>query len=647
MEKRIKRRSESNFGLHFDFHASPSGCPRPIGETLTEEEIREICTLLRPDFLQIDCKGHPGWASYPTEVGNAMPAFKGDPLALWRKVTAEEGVALYLHYSGVFDMKYCQEHPEAAVMRSDGSRAENAAPAGPYADEVLIPQLTELALKYGADGAWVDGECWATEADFDPRTVSAFERDTGIDLGGKLPVNRNDPYFEEYREYCRGLFRSYVRHYVDAVHAAAPGFQIASNWAYTDHMPEAVSADVDFLSGDFNPENSFHSARYAGRAIAQQGRTWDLMAWNFRHGAGISVPKHPAQIMQEAASVISLGGGFQNYITQYRDGSPRMEQIRRMKPVADFIRARQDYCFRGRAVHQAAVLLSTFDRHRESGSLFSRSGWEKIMGMTVLLCDAGHSTEVVSEHTLAGHCADYPVIVVPELYAGLAPETVRELLAYADNGGSLVLTGSHTCRIFSEAGLPFGVGEQKNDWRAVTTAGGAFGAISNACAIRMNGGTGLAAIADDAKAPQETLASVFGYGKGRIGLIGADLGLSYLSHAQFLHKALIREMLSLLYVPSVRLVSCEGTLEITDLRKDGKQMIQLVNANGGHRDPSSATEDAIQPCREIVLSVAAEKRPAAFILRPEGRKLPFEWKDGRAEVRVDRVDYHEIVETVY
>ena len=85
----MKKRADSFFGLHFDFHASPAKCTAPIGGTLKEEDIREICRLLKPDFLQIDCKGHAGWASYPTECGNAMPDIAGDPLALWRRVTKE------------------------------------------------------------------------------------------------------------------------------------------------------------------------------------------------------------------------------------------------------------------------------------------------------------------------------------------------------------------------------------------------------------------------------------------------------------------------------------------------------------------------------------------------------------------------------
>lgn len=646
----MKTRKDSFFGLHFDFHAHPDSCPDPIGNTLSEDDIREICTLLRPDFLQIDCKGHPGWASYPSETGNAMPSFSGDPLALWRRVTKEEDVALYLHYSGVIDANYCAKHPDEAVMNADGKRSEggmaSTRTAGAYADEQLIPQLKELALKYGVNGAWVDGDCWGTHADFDPRTVKMFEQTTGISLDGKLPAKPDDPYYDEYREFCRELFRAYVRKYVNVLHEACPGFQIASNWAYSDHMPEKVSSDADFISGDFSPEDSLNTARYAARAIAQQNKTWDLMAWNFRCSEGYSCPKHPVQIMQEAASVISLGGGFQNYITQYRDGSPRMEMIRQMKPLADFMRAREKYCFRGKAKHQVAVLLSTFDRHKESSSLFSRNGMEKIMGLTVLLCDSAHSTEIVSEHTLEGRYAEYPVIAVPELYCGLEEKTVRELLEYAGNGGSLLITGQHTCGLFAKAGAPFTVGEKTEKQRFFTLDGENYGAVYGSRSVAAENAQTVVFVADSGRDEKQPLASVISYGKGKIAVLGADFGSAYNSRAQYLHRKVMNALLEKLYVPAVRLLSCEGRLEMTDLIKDGREYIQLVNVNGDHSDPTGATEDSILPCRDVALSIEAAEKPEALILRPSGEKLAFSFRGGRAETVVPRVDIHEIIEIV-
>ncbi len=654
----MKRRSDSYFGLHFDFHASPEKCPSPIGGTLREEDIREICRLLKPDFLQIDCKGHPGWASYPTGCGNAMPDIVGDPLALWRRVTKEEGVALYLHYSGVIDQKYARENPDDVIMRADGTLINDGKadavsgctrPNGQYADNLLIPQLKELAGKYGADGVWVDGDCWGCHTDFHPDTVKAFEEETGIRLNGKLPAGREDEYYQEYREFCRGLFRKYVAHYVDSVHADYPSFQIASNWAYSDHMPEPVTTNVDFISGDLCPHNSFNSARYAGRAIAQQNRTWDLMSWNFRStmsdGIPGAVPKHPVQIIQEAAAVISLGGGFQNYITQYRDGAPRMDQIRKMKPVADFMRAREAYCFRGKAVHQVAILLSTWNWKQENTAPFARSSVDRLTALTALLCDAGHSTEIVSEHTIKGRCADYPVIIVPELDCGLAEETIEELLDYVKNGGSLLLAGQNTCRLFAEAGAPFTCSEPSANPGCYTLDSEFFGNVNDYRTICAEG-EAIAIVSPQQRDPGKPLASVIPFGTGRIAAVGSDLGWAYNVRSEYLHRTLINALLTRLYAPIVRIDAVRGKLETTVLKKNGRMMIQLVNANGDHANRHSATEDYIPACYDIELSIALDQKPSALILQPEGRALAFEYADGHVKVALSKVEMHDIIEVV-
>ncbi len=643
----MKRRSESFFGLHFDFHATPESTQVPVGAMLREEDIREICRNVRPDFIQIDCKGHPGWASYPTACGNAMPAFAGDPLALWRKVTAEEGVALYMHYSGVWDSKYCAEHPEECVVNADGSRSSTSTRTmGKYVDNLLIPQLQELAGKYGVNGVWIDGDCWATALDFHPDTVAAFENATGIHLDGNLPADRNDKYFAEYREFCRELFRAYVRHYVDELHKVYPDFQVASNWAYSDHMPEPVTAAVDFISGDLNPWASFDSARYAARAIAQQKYTWDLMSWNFRAQDKVLpkfLPKHPIQIMQEAVAVISVGGGFQNYITQYKDGTPRMEEIRRMKEVGEFLRAREPFCFRGEAVHQAAVLLSTYDRHSESASLFSRNGCEKIMGLVSLMTDASQSTEIVCEHTIKGKCAEYPLIVVPELFDGLAEETISELLTYAEKGGNLLLTGKNTVRIFEKASGAFRTAEARIGFFSVNDAD--VGVVDHPLTVEAENAEVIATYMEDERDARIPFAVIIPYGKGKLAVVGADLGMAYNTSAQYAYRTLMERMAQKLYTPIVKRESAVGILEITALEKNDRLYIQLVNANCNHTGTASATWDMIPPVCGVKISVAAPEG-TRFILRPEERELPAVYENGRAYLDIGTVELHEIVEVI-
>ena len=116
--RRLKR-AESFLGIHFDFHAGED-CTS-IGKNTTRAMIETIIDQVHPDYLQIDCKGHPGLSSYPTKVGNPAPGFVGDPLRLWREVTAERGVALFMHYSGVWDSEAIRRHPGWGVVNADGS----------------------------------------------------------------------------------------------------------------------------------------------------------------------------------------------------------------------------------------------------------------------------------------------------------------------------------------------------------------------------------------------------------------------------------------------------------------------------------------------------------------------------------------------
>ena len=664
----MKKRKDSFWGLHCDFHANPNDLGQ--GQTLTEEDIREICTLVKPDFIQIDSKGHPGWTSYPSKLGNAVPDFEKDTLAIWRKVTAECGVALYMHYSGVYDRKYASENPEQAIMCPDGTRhAEATRPNGKYVDDLLIPQLMEMA-EYGVDGAWIDGDCWMAMSDFSPETLADFERETGAKLDGKLPTDPNGKYYHEFREYNRELFRRYMRRYVDAVHEKYPDFQICSNWAFSDHMPEGVCANVDFLSGDLNPNDSFNSARYAGRALAQQrGYAWDLMSWNFRralNGKLAYVTKHPNQIKQEAAAVISLGGAYQDYIPQFRDGAPRMSDVRALKDMSEFMLERKPYCFRATPVHQCALLLSTYDRAREASGLYSRTGYEKIVGATALLCDIGHSLEIACEHTLKTERDDFKMIVVPEIYDSLEDETVKSLMEYAKNGGKLVLIGKKTCALFASAGAPFEVynwsefkssapqrienGHVENpltqDYMPYffTMDDKFYGTLFSPCEITAQNGEAKATFATVAKKGGVTLAMTVPYGKGSISALGFDIGTQYLTGTQYMHRDIMKALVDGLYEPIVKVESVLGRIEVVVLDKDGKMMIQLVNALGNHASASCATDDVIPPVLDIELSISLPKEPKALILQPEGKNLAFVYENGKAKIKIPRVDIHSIIE---
>ena len=280
------KRADSFLGIHFDFHAGPD-CTE-VGKNTTPAMIQNIIDLVRPDYLQIDCKGHAGYTSYPTQVGQQVPGYVGDPLRTWRDVTAKNGVALYMHYSGVWD-SVAVKNPGWAALDADGKPSPKATSFwGPYSEQLLIPQLRELAGTYGVDGVWVDGECWASIPDYSPAALAAFTSSTGFTT---VPRKASEPHWFEFLQFQREAFRGYLRHYLAAVKRTHPTFQICSNWAFTDHMPEPVSVPVDFLSGDYSPDDSVNSARLSARLEAHgQRRVARQCLRNRRlalHGGGV------------------------------------------------------------------------------------------------------------------------------------------------------------------------------------------------------------------------------------------------------------------------------------------------------------------------------------------------------------------------
>jgi len=314
------KRADSFFGVHFDFHAGPD-CIE-IGKNVDEDMIENLISQVQPDFIQVDCKGHAGYSSYPTRVGNPAPGFVKDQLKIWRQVTAKNGVALYMHYSGVWDGRAVQLHPSWAAVNADGSLSKNNTSVfGPYADSLLIPQLKELSKNYGVDGVWIDGDCWAHQVDYSSKARTLFTQKTGIT---DIPMQPGDPNWREFLNFSRQGFRDYVTHYTNELHTFNPDFQVASNWSFSTLMPEPVSIPVDFISGDFSPLNSMNSARLEGRFIRNQGKPWDLMAWGFSwfyNEVGSQSVKAITQIQRELATVLSLGGGVQIYLSQKRDAS--------------------------------------------------------------------------------------------------------------------------------------------------------------------------------------------------------------------------------------------------------------------------------------------------------------------------------------
>lgn len=584
------RRDQSFFGIHFDFHAGDD-C-NEIGKNTTPGMVQTIIDLVKPDYIQTDCKGHAGYTSYPTKVGNRAPGFVGDPLRVWRDVTARNGVALYMHYSGVWDTRAIELHPEWAAIHADGTRdKERTSVFGTYVDQLLIPQLKELAGDYGVDGVWVDGECWATIPDYGERSLRLFQESTGIN---DIPKSPSDPHWYEWMQFHREGFRKYLRHYIAAVRSEYPNFQICSNWAYTHHMPEPVSAAVDFLSGDYTPNNSVNSARFAGRYLASQGTPWDLMAWSFSYNPFPREQKTAIQLKREAAIVLALGGGFQAYFTQNRDGSVRLDEMQVMAEVAKFARERQPWCHHSVQIPQVALLLSTSDYHRNAQSLFPQYKG-KSQGVLQCLLESQYSVDLLSEDMLAPDMSRFPIIVIPE-WENISPVFCNDLVEYAKGGGNLLLIGRETSEKFATL-----VDSQ--------IQGDEFTSKSR--------------------------------GKGKIGFLPLAIGAEYEKSGNITLREQLNNAVRTMFPNPLVEVSGSPWIDVSTSQLKGKRLVHLVNSSGNHNE--AGIIQSIEPVGPLKLTICCDSKPTKITLQPEGKICDFDYADGKAQVKIEKINIYDIL----
>ena len=101
--------------------------------------------------------------------------------------------------------KAVQTHPWWAAKDASGkSHHMEVSRHSPYVDSLMIPQLKEIA-DYGVDGAWVDGDNWATKRDYSEKSIAEFIKLTSFK---NAPKNPDEPGWSEWTQFTRNSFKN-------------------------------------------------------------------------------------------------------------------------------------------------------------------------------------------------------------------------------------------------------------------------------------------------------------------------------------------------------------------------------------------------------------------------------------------------------
>lgn len=641
------------FGLHYDLHANERDTE--LGLRLDPDDLVRWLREVGADFVQTDCKGHPGMTSWFSRVKHATvsPGVKRDVLAAWCKVARKLKLPLHCHYSGIWDAAAAKAHPDWAVVRRPAKRVKDAqdqsaptqpsekmCPRGPYVEKLMIPQLLELIDRYHVDGFWVDGDFWAVEPCYCRRCRQEFTRRTGI---AEPPSDVKDTNWPAWMQFHRESFYEYVMKYCDAVHAHKDGVLVCSNWAQTFKDPGPPVVPTDWISGDTPPVWGMDATRCEARFISTRGKPWDLMLWGFYATQGYNRKDSPWQVkpvqmlMQEAAVALALGGNVQMYESPegLRDGRFADWRIKRLGKVGRFVKRRRAGCQDTETFAQVAVLHSEAHLRKQA---FHNLHWgpdvTAVRGAVFALLENSLGVDMLDEWALLRRLHEFPLVVAPE-QDGLSDEMVAALRKYVEGGGRLLVTGSASLERFGEEFLGVkGVRVEKEARYYIPALDGntevfspTWGMVTPTTA-RPLARLGTSCHLTD-KLTEFPSAVVQKWGKGRVVYAPFDLFRHFELNGYPLTRALIGDLVRALRPTFDLRVQAPAAVDVVLRKKARRTIVHLINRSTGIPDnPKSAGVDEIPRVGPVTVRMRRLAKPRRVRETLEGGQLSWRYTRG-------------------
>jgi len=311
--------------------------------------------------------------------------------------------------------------------------------------------------------------------------------------------------------------------------------------------------------------------------------------------------------------------------------------------VAKFCRARQPFCQGGMPVPQVALLYSTASHYREINNLFGRD-LSRLSGTLQALVESQQVVDIVGEHSLADRMAEYHLIVVAECDY-LDPAFKQRLVRYVENGGNVLLVGPQSASLFAiELDVTLESGQHEPLYLASGDSLVATRDRTPALKLGARAKTiGLLHLSNDKNSAFQPAASVAPLGKGKIAATYFSFSRGYLNQRPPEMRAFLNDLARQLFPQPMVEVKGSPDVDVSVNRLRGQLAINLVNTSGAHWDTKKPLIDSIDQVGPLEISFQSAAKPAKITLQPEGRQLPFEYREGVARLTVPRLEIYSVI----
>lgn len=643
-----------------------------------KDRIRELIRRTGAASIYFHACSQNGYTNYPSNAGIRHPKLEGiDIIRIWRDVTKEMGVRFFAYFSFAESRAELKAHPEFLQIDKDGMPKNYLCSNTKYMDTYVLPKMRELIEDYDVDGFWVDASTWSVGACYCPDCKQGFRKQYGQDPPGE----RDNPMWPAYAEFRRESFEKTSKRMGDLIHQLKPSCIYTPNYAFSLYQPVGARDYVDVLSGDVGHMRRTQMVSLKSRFFDTQGVPWDIVL-GITNGANVkfladgsfrvtdfwvkvgevreipaSAPRSIEYLNQENAVVRSNGGMTTVFVHTWPDASLISRDSELIGQMADFTRERLDVFQDTEPLYDVGILhsASTFYSEGDGFNHWQPAGY-RIEGAHTALIQNNYHVNILADHRLAEKLKEYRVVVLSQ-QSRLTPEAVFAIREYVRNGGAIVATGKTALDSGNDAGMKsmledvLGVrflNEKRKESAYIPWKGFPVQVWCDWYPVQVLTAKKAHPMWKNWNEynPEELpypAMTVNRYGNGKVVYITGDIFTGYHYNQHPVIREIIEKAMTLADNDKIIETDAPVAVEFALRKKSGDIIVHMVNklVDRDKREEGAIHVEHVPPAGPFTVKIKCALKPANVILKPSGRKLEWNWKNGFVWATIPRIHIHE------
>lgn len=637
--------------VHLDFHTSEA--IDGIGSEFSKENFQAMLKKGHVDSITVFSKCHHGWAYHPSKANVTHPGLKFDLLKAQIDAAHEIGVKTPVYLSAGYDEKAIVDHHEWLHISEDGKFKPFTTPGyhliclnTPYLD-VLLDQIKEVCENYDADGIFLDivavRKC---RCGFCQQSMKKL----GLD-----PTNDADVL--KMGELTYKNYTDRVRKTIDSV---KPGLPVFHNGGHIRHGRRDLAFMDSHLELESLPTGGWGYDHFPMSAAYARTLGMDFlgMTGKFHKSWGeFGGYKHPNALKYEVALSSANGAccsiGDQLHPTGIMDNAT----YSLIGEAYATVEAREKWLDGYKNISDIAILSQEAIANYH-GVEAARVG-DANAGVSRILLEKHFLFDIIDTETAFDN---YKLLVLPDsiVLDGALADKIKEFM---DKGGKVLATGkSGTDVATGEFILPLGC-ERDGEFEYSPSyvrpqfdigclQNGAYIIYENSLKVKATDGKSVADVENPyfnrtyehfcshrhAPSSGDKYSDAMVVTDNSV-YISYDIFTEYAKMGNIYSKEIVAYAIDMMLGDDASVKTDLGAQGIVTLTENGdSKILHTLYASPVRRGKDTEIIEDILPVYNVKVSVKTDKKPTSVTLVPENIALDFEFKDGKTEFVIPKLE---------